>query len=93
VRAVRTITQVCRHCQRKKVNRPRGLCWSCYHKPGVAVLYPSTSKFAPRCYRENDGGYSLPEPTAARPGTCLKIHVLARRLANGEALFHPEDAR
>ena len=39
---------VCRHCSKSKVNRPRGLCWSCYYTPGVRDLYPSTSKFARR---------------------------------------------
>jgi hypothetical protein len=38
----------CRHCGRARVNRPRGLCWTCYHLPGVRDLYPSTSKFVSR---------------------------------------------
>ena len=38
----------CRHCSKSKVNRPRGLCWSCYYTPGVKELYPSTSKYARR---------------------------------------------
>src|SRR5713101_5531462 len=38
----------CRHCQRVESNRPRGLCWSCYYRPGVRELFPSTSKFARR---------------------------------------------
>jgi hypothetical protein len=25
---------ICRHCSRAKVVRPRGLCWSCFYKPG-----------------------------------------------------------
>jgi len=29
---------ICRHCQKSKVNRPRGLCWSCYYRPGVREL-------------------------------------------------------
>lgn len=37
----------CRHCGGGPVNRPRGLCWTCYHKPGVRELYPSASKYAP----------------------------------------------
>lgn len=37
---------MCRHCQKKKSNRPRGLCWHCYHVPGLRDLYPSLSKFA-----------------------------------------------
>lgn len=38
---------ICRHCQRNKANRPRGLCWSCYYRPGIRDQYPSTSKYAP----------------------------------------------
>lgn len=37
----------CRHCRSKKASRPKGLCWSCYFRPGVKELYKSTSKFAP----------------------------------------------
>lgn len=39
---------LCRHCQKKKAIRPRGLCWRCYYRPGVLELYPSTSKYAPK---------------------------------------------
>jgi hypothetical protein len=46
--------KLCRHCNRKKANRPRGLCFSCYYKPGVIDLYPVTSKYAPKKLR--DGG-------------------------------------
>lgn len=35
--------KLCRHCGRKYVNRPRGLCWECYRTPSVLELYPSTS--------------------------------------------------
>jgi hypothetical protein len=36
---------ICRHCRKRPVNRPCGLCWGCYYAPGVKELYPSTSKF------------------------------------------------
>lgn len=29
----------CLHCSRRKVNRPRGLCWKCYYCPGVREMY------------------------------------------------------
>lgn len=38
---------ICRHCEKRNANRHRGLCWSCYYKPGVRELYPSTSKYFP----------------------------------------------
>lgn len=46
---------ICRHCQKRNVNRPRGLCWSCYHDPAILPLYPPSSKYAPLSW--------LPEPT------------------------------
>jgi hypothetical protein len=39
---------LCRHCHVKVVNRPRGMCWSCYYTPGVKDLYPTTSKYGRR---------------------------------------------
>ena len=30
---------ICRHCQRNKAIRPRGLCWKCYYAPGVRDQY------------------------------------------------------
>lgn len=38
---------ICRHCNEKTANRPRGLCRVCYYLPGVKEQYPSVSKFAP----------------------------------------------
>ena len=35
---------ICRHCNKNKVNRPRGLCWDCYYMPGVRDLYPMPIK-------------------------------------------------
>lgn len=32
--------RVCLHCGVHPINRPRGLCWGCYHTPGVRQLYP-----------------------------------------------------
>jgi hypothetical protein len=84
--------QTCRHCQRPKVNRPRGLCWPCYYLPGVRELYPSTSKFGRRGVAE---GKALlpPLPTDATPGSPAKIAVLEARAAAGVALWHPLDWR
>ena len=71
----------CRNCQKSKVNRPRGLCWSCYYKPGIRQQFPSTIKFAvPTC------------STRAVPGSAEKIAILAERARNQQALWHPADA-
>jgi hypothetical protein len=84
---------ICRHCKKTKSNRPRGLCWSCYYKPGVRDLYPSTSKFARRGVGNFNGVAPLPaDSTDALPGSEAKILILMERAARREALWHPEDA-
>ena len=84
---------LCRHCQKVKPNRPRGLCWSCYYTPGVRDQYPSTSKFARRGVGNFCGTAPLPEAaTDAAPGTEAKIMILMERAAKRQALFHPDDS-
>ncbi len=84
---------MCRHCQRVRANRPRGLCWSCYYTPGLRELYPSTSKYGQRGL---DDFYGEPapaaRPTGAMPGSPEKVEVLQQRALSGQALWHPEDA-
>lgn len=85
---------ICRHCSKCKVNRPRGLCWSCYYTPGVKELYPSTSKYARRGEGNFNGNAPLaPEPTTAAPGTPEKMTVLEERARLKQALWHPLDAQ
>jgi hypothetical protein len=84
---------MCKHCKRVKSNRPRGLCWSCYYKPGVRDLHPSTSKFARRGVGNFSGeAAQAAQPTLALPGTAEKIAVLEERARLGLALWHPGDA-
>ena len=84
---------ICRHCGRAKVNRPRGLCWTCYYKPGVSDQYPSTSKYARRGEGNFCGNAALPTtPTKAPPGSAEKLSVLAERARLKQALWHPDDA-
>lgn len=83
---------ICQHCQKSKVNRPRGLCWSCYYRPGVRETYPSTSKYARRGVANFFGRATLPErPTAAPPGSPEKLAILEERARNKQALWHPDD--
>lgn len=84
---------VCKHCQKAKVNRPRGLCWSCYYTDGVKDQYPSTSKYARRGVGNFTGNAPLPEPTTAAPGTPEKMAVLELRAKLKQALWHPHDAK
>ncbi len=83
---------LCRHCQKVRSNRPRGLCWSCYYRPGVRDMYPSTSKFARRGIEDFNGRTPLPiKPTAALPGSNEKSAILAERARMKQSLWHPED--
>jgi hypothetical protein len=84
---------LCRHCGRRPVNRPRGLCWTCYYTPGLRQQYPSTSKFARHGVDDFNGQVALPpEPTRALPGSPEKVNVLAQRARHRQALWHPQDA-
>jgi hypothetical protein len=85
---------ICRHCQRSRVNRPRGLCWSCYYRPGVREQYPSTSKFARRGVGNFCGAAPLPATsTNAIPGSEEKIAILSQRAQSGQSLWHPNDLK
>jgi hypothetical protein len=90
---VESMTKICKNCGRSKVNRPRGLCWSCYYSPGVKDRFPSTSKYARRGEGNFTGNAPLPTiPTTVPPGTPEKLEVLARRAKMKQALWHPMDA-
>ncbi|MSU76660.1 MAG: hypothetical protein EXS16_01055 [Gemmataceae bacterium] len=83
----------CRHCHERPATRPRGLCLTCYDLPGVRLRYPTTSRFGRRGLA--NGCFAPPTPTfptQARPGSPEKIAVLAERVRQGVALWHPEDA-
>lgn len=85
---------ICKHCGQSKVNRPRGLCWSCYYTPGVKDMYPSTSKFARRGVGNFNGNAPLAGlPTLHPPGSPEKMAVLEERARHNQALWHPLDAR
>lgn len=83
----------CRHCKLAKICRPRGLCWVCYHTPGVRDKFPSGVKFA--CLGQGVRASSAPlppAPTRAYPGSAEKLVVFQERLILGVQLWHPEDA-
>jgi hypothetical protein len=82
----------CRNCGRSPATRPRGLCWSCYYRPGVRKRFPSTSKFAQHGVEDFNGTAAPPVPTAALPGTPDKVAVLQERARRHQALWHPLDA-
>jgi hypothetical protein len=82
----------CRHCAKRPVTRPRGLCWTCWTSKGVRDLYPSDSKFARRGTPNFCGPGKEPDPTDFLPGTPDKVAVLEARADRGEDLWHPGDA-
>lgn len=85
---------MCKHCGRARVNRPRGLCWSCYYTPGVRDQYPSTSKFARRGINDFNGKVQPPPfATAALPGTPEKLAILEQRARLHQSLWHAGDAQ
>lgn len=87
---------LCRHCQRKQISRPRGLCWTCFYDPAIREQFPVLTKFrrdiSGAIARDFNGPGRPPSPTSALPGTPEKEAVLTQRAQNGETLFHPEDA-
>jgi hypothetical protein len=87
-----TVGPKCRHCGHDRVNRPRGLCWTCYYTPGVRENYSSGSKYAYRGIGNGNNKRKLPtEPTTAPPGSPAKVAILEARAASGCALWHPDD--
>ena len=83
----------CRHCGRPRVNRPRGLCWTCYYQPEIRARYPSTSKFGRRGLDDFYGcGKPPASPTMAQPGTAAKVAILEQRARLRQQLWHPQDA-
>jgi hypothetical protein len=83
--------KLCRHCNRAKVNRPRGLCWTCYYTPGVKDLYPSTSRYARRGIGNGYSDKPASVPTDAAPGSPEKLAVIADRVKSRESTSHPDD--
>lgn len=84
--------RTCRHCRRTRANRPKGLCWSCYHTPDVRALTPPVSKFGRRSDIPTVARGRLPEPAVGvMPGSAEKVVLMCRRAAAGLALFHPDE--
>ena len=83
--------RLCRHCNKVKSNRPRGLCWHCYYCPGVRELYGPVSKFGRRGITDFNGCTPLPVPTNVLPGSPEKLALLEQRAALRLSLFHPDE--
>lgn len=84
----------CRHCGARPANRPKCLCYPCYHTPGVREATPAKNKRGRRGVPDRVGLSPLPPgPTAAAPGSAAKLAVMESRAAAGYELHHPGDAR
>lgn len=86
--------RVCRHCRTRPVNRPRGLCVTCYYTPEVLILYPKTVCVYTRrgLGLSSSACYPLPDdPTSAQPGSNEKILVMRERAMRNQSIFHPDD--
>lgn len=82
----------CRHCGRAKVNRPRGLCWSCYYTHGVRDKYEAETIGPGRGILSTSAVLPLaPRPCPFPAGSEERIQCYADRAAAGYAIFHPDD--
>lgn len=87
---------LCVHCKRR-VQKSRGLCWSCFRNPDVRLRidYPSewARLSATRSRAPDVSSSPLPlEPTHTEPGSDERIEVLSERVMRGESVSHPDDA-
>jgi hypothetical protein len=91
-----SLHQVNSVAKRRAVRAGGGLCRGC----GFVVRNPARCAI---CIAHRWAGPELaeppseqplraPAPTRAAPGSLEKIEVLARRLREGQALYHPDDA-
>ena len=85
---------LCRHCNRVPSNRPRGLCWSCYYRPGVRESVPVHEQVRPPRRRgPASAACRCPDaPTERLPGSPEKVLILMEAPASARACWHPADA-
>ena len=80
----------CRHCRRKKICRPMGLCWGCYYRPGVKEEYRDSKYGTPSEVGLAASG-AADRPVRALQGSEEKVRELERRAALGMELWHELD--
>lgn len=84
----------CRHCKKRVVGRPRGLCWTCFYDPEIRDLYPLDAKYGNRGLGIS-GRTSIPAPfpVDAAPGSEEKILAMQQRAMATQELFHQLDGK
>ena len=82
---------ICRHCQKSKVNRPRGLCWSLLlHGRGCATSTRPRASTPAAGVGNFCGTAPLPARVDhGRPGSAEKIAILAERAKNSQSALAP----
>lgn len=92
----RKAARPCRHCKAVRRVKGRGLCFRCYTTPSILKKYRAANRGragqSPVAVHVVDP-LPAPGPTQAVPGTEEKIRVLEARVAAGQELHHPNDAR
>lgn len=86
------MTKTCRNCGHPNVNRPRGLCWKCWHNVLIREQYASKNATFNRV--GGNVGYTVAPaafPTYSKPGSEGKIAVMEERARLGQCLWHPDD--
>ncbi len=70
----------------------RGLCGSCYFNLEIRSRFPCRAGGVKSASVGNHYRPQAAEPTNELPGSEGKIRVLEQRVADGRALWHPDDA-
>ncbi len=93
-RAAKKKAALCRHCRRKPIGRPRGLCWRCFYDERIRAQYISTSRYGYRGAGLGDDDRPAPATsTKALPGSANKIEILVARAHGENALWADGDAK
>lgn len=83
---------LCGECKKNNVNRPRGLCWGCYYRPGVREKYPSTHKCGHRGVSAGIFPAKPPAPPVRHAPYSLEMFAeRERRAALGLPIKSPGD--
>lgn len=88
-------TPLCVHCKRR-VQKSKGLCWSCFRDPDVhlRIDYPTEWARISASRSSAPAVSSSPPPaesTDTEPGSDERIAVLSERVMRGESVSHPDD--
>lgn len=85
----------CRHCKKRRVCKPRGLCQVCYGRTAIRDLHPvgtTRARGDVLCRGDFEGDAEPPtDPTTAPAGSAEKLRVMVERARNKQELFHDNE--